>query len=151
MSETDLGNCTPELHFSYLAAQTWRKRDGLTLGQIAAELERLRVAAKTAVGYWADNTHFIFDDLYGHAAVIFQVYADTPHVALWEANHGTWLGHFDDFPPDLAVWMNDHIAKGEVKCGECGQWIKEYVQYDFAGAVCQSCYDPKKHLPPDSR
>ncbi len=141
----------PELHFDYMAPRTW-KRDGLTLGQIAAELDRLRRAAKSAVDYQWDNTHFVIDSLYGRPAVHFTV--DPSCVSLWEANHGRYLGTFPDFPADLEVWINRHIAENsEVLCGECGKWVhrNKWIAFSFAGAVCQACYDPKKHLPPDSR
>ena len=39
------------------------------------------------------------------------------------------------------------------RCNVCSKWFpaKDMHMYSFAGIVCETCYDPKKHLPPDTR
>jgi hypothetical protein len=143
-----LGALTPQVHFPYSAPDHW-KRDGITLPQLAAALELLRVRVKQAANYSWDNSHFFIDDIYGHPALKIQTHGDGS-IGIWEANHNTAVGLFGSIPDDLGA-MVGHAQQGEVLCHDCGQWVSEFRRFSFAGAACLTCYDPTKHLPPDTR
>lgn len=143
----ELGFFEPQIHFSYSQMETWRRR-GVKLTDLAKELNDLRIRMKEAAGYFWDNSHFYVDDIYGKPAISFLVRDDG--IDMWEANHGTSLGDFAEIPEDIARIINDHIAVGEVKCSEDGEWVKEFKRFSYTGAVCVKHFDPVRHKGPDS-
>lgn len=145
-----LGGCpVPQLHFDYMKPDQWR-RAGLTLKGLGDALESLRVASKDAIGYFWDNSHFYIDDIYGRSALLFFVSQDGSTLHLWEARSGTSVGDFEAIPDDIRT-MIDEAGEGKVRCAVGGEWTKEWKRFSFAGAVCPEHYDPKVHLPPDTR
>ena len=46
--------------------------------------------------------------------------------------------------------MLDNVLKGRTKCNDCGIWVSDGKTYNYAGFVCNICYDPVKHLPPST-
>lgn len=146
----DLGAFTPQIHFSYMAPWDW-KRKGFSWLQIKDMLNEMRKAQKQALNYVWDNEHFYLDDLFGHPAIKFSIYSDGSGIGLWNARTNSNIGSFKSFPDDIEVWLTRYIPEGYNKCNDCGKWVKEWKHYSFAGAVCLSCYDPTRHLPPDTR
>lgn len=142
----ELGFFEPQIHFSYSQLEKWRDRK-VSMADLAKELDNLRIRMKEAAGYYWDNSHFYVDDIYGKPAIIFVVMDEG--ISMWEANHKTSIGNFDEIPEDIRQII-DHIAEGEVRCSEDGEWVKEFKRYSYAGAVCVAHFNPAKHKGPDS-
>lgn len=147
VTANDLGFFEPQIHFTYSAIELWR-REGFTFQQIKEALEELRVATKKATGYFWDNEHIFVDDIYGKPALQIMVHEDG--IDLWETNHGTHVGTFVEIPEDITKLINNEIHEGKVRCSEGGEWVKKFIKYSYAGAVCHEHFDPKKHKAPDS-
>ncbi len=145
----------PQVHFS-ASTYSWK---WITLKALDEELEALNHRVKEASGYRWDNPHWFFDDSRGKPAIQFIIchnQKDGYVMSLWNAVTGTSIKESIKDP----VWTPEHsklirglsekIADDLVQCLECGEWVPKYIHYSFAGAVCEKCYDPKKHLPPDT-
>jgi hypothetical protein len=141
---------TPILMFSQLDFEEWvkQKKDPFVLQK---ELECLRKAVKKATGYQWDNNHFLIEDDYRGPQMIWSMYDGEVH--LWSFPFERSLGYHkldSTFMPFLKEALSQ-LRQGKMLCSDCRKWVKEYVSFSYAGAVCKRCYDPKKHLPPDTR
>ena len=151
----------PELHFSYLHPRQW---DGKPMKELAKEINGMEKKMKDAIDYnWA-NHHIKISGLCGKPTISLQFYNEETHgnscnsIDLWNAKNGvsmgslaskdnTWLPEWSD---KIVEWPRN-IEKGLTMCNSCKKWVKEIKFYSFAGGVCVDCYDPKKHLSPDTR
>jgi len=140
----------PQIHFDYMHHDKWVGRN---LKELHREMEGLRIRIKKATNYGWDNSQFFIDDMYGHPALSVQ-FSHYGTITFWNARNGCSIETFGKFGKEEAGTVSDWIEKiseGLTQCNECKKWVKEYVHYSFAGAVCKKCYNPKKHLPPDTR
>lgn len=64
-------------------------------------------------------------------------------------NHPVITTAFADKLEDLCI----KSPIGHMLCNDCNKSfpVADMRSYSFAGIVCQGCYDPAKHLPPDTR
>jgi hypothetical protein len=87
---------------------------------------------------------------FGEPQLILQVYPDSFH--MWNYRTGATFGDYTDVPDNL-VEIADRVYRDQHFCPTCNNWFpKSFMRsYSFAGTVCQNCFDPKKHLPPDTR
>ena len=146
---------TPKIHFSYLDTRAWV---GKTHTELSKEMEALRVRVKEASGYPYDNSHFIIDDISGHPALtlLFSNNPDYPYLSVWSAINGVCIGEIgsgkkwtDKDSKTIEDWVW-HVNSGLTRCNECSKWVGHINHYSFAGGVCDDCYNPQKHLPPDT-
>jgi hypothetical protein len=142
----------PQIHFSNTEPSHWTKK---SLKELNKEMDALRIEIKNATKYTWDNTHFYIDSIFGRPAL--QVGFYEKDISFWNAETGTSMGSFDKFTDEEYAKVRDwihHIEDREVMCCECEKWVPDKTQghhYSFAGFVCNKCYDPKVHLPPDTR
>lgn len=143
----------PEIHFDYLEPNRWAGKSFLAL---YAEMETLRKAVKKASGYGWDNTHFYIDDLFGKPAIQIQFWPT--NLSIWSAQTGTNFGSIESLDNTVSPFVLERldkvrrgVEKGLTECNVCREWVKHFVRYSFAGAVCSKCFDPEKHKGPDTR
>jgi hypothetical protein len=150
---------TPFIHFDYQQfAYDWSE---LTASKIIEESERLRIAVKQATDYVWDNTHFILETSSGQAGLIIQFASDDEGgiIECWSARTRCSIDCLRIGEPgtetrkklveSLEEWA-DQAAKGKAYCCECHKWVDAFKTFGFAGSACVTCYNPKKHLPPDT-
>ncbi len=161
----------PEIHFDYLEPKRW---EGKSIRQLYDEMNELRKKVKEAIGYQYDNSHFFINDCYGRLALIISFYEKGIH--FWNAKNGCAMdsflvpsdknkiltqiigtesviesNEFTSFMSELIYEWTRKIEDGFTQCCDCKKWVKEYISYSYAGVVCKECYNPKVHLPPDTR
>lgn len=141
----------PVLEIDYMEPKRWV---GRTLVSIRDELEVLRVKAKSAVNYMWDNSHYRITDIYGQSSISFLVAVKDFY--MWSVSNKQWLPPFvgNIFTSEAYSHITkflDGLHEHKAYCLGCKTFVDEYKSYDFSGAVCLKCYDPKKHLPPDTR
>lgn len=138
----------PEIHFNYTHHYAWI---GADLNELYNEMEKLRIAVKKASNYYWDSSIFFINDLCGYPAL--KVLFSESSISFWNARNGCSLGTFDTFGTKESKELDSYIAnvsKGLTRCNVCKAWFKDFKSYSFAGAVCKDCYDPERHLPPDT-
>jgi hypothetical protein len=141
----------PQIHFSTSDIRKW---EGKATYQLHEEMDSLRVKVRDASGYRWDNSHFFIDDGFGKPALKVLFYGDG--ISFWNARNGVALDTFTrltwaaDTSEAIREWV-DKIEKGLTRCQDCKGWVKHINHFDFAGGVCDKCYNPKIHLPPDTR
>jgi hypothetical protein len=142
----------PEIHFDYLEHEKWINKP---LSQLYKEMDELRKKVKVASGYTWDNSHFFINSIYGRPAL--QVGFYNGSISFWNAETGTSIDSFSEFGREESNKVNEwisHIEKHEIQCNDCGEWVKKSEEgqyYSFAGFVCNKCYNPKVHLPPNTK
>jgi|SRR5215471_4456911 len=147
----------PQIHFNYLEPATWL---GRSTKELRLEMEALRRQIKDAVGYQWDSTHFYIDNIYGRPALQIDFYDREEAIPAWNALNGRAI-HMPAAPEGIitkeivkALSEAQHkVTEGFTQCNVCYEWISAEAMnpFSFAGAVCDGCYDPKRHLPPDTR
>lgn len=81
--------------------------------------------------------------------------------ACWEqavtlyASSSISLKSFSDwtlFKAQLPTFIQK-VSEGKWYCDSCGKWKSKgrFKHYSFAGIVCEKCYNPTFHTPPDTR
>ena len=143
----DLGFFEPQIHFKYSQMESWRRR-GVKLADLARELEALRIRIKEAAGYFWDNSHFYINDIFGKPAI--ELLVNDEGISMWEANHGTSIGHYEEIPENITEIINGKIAKGMVLCSDGDHWVSRFKKFSYAGAVCAEHFDSRHHKGPDS-
>jgi hypothetical protein len=142
---------TPEISFNYLAHRDWENK---TILEIYKASENIRKAIKEATNYFWDNSHFYIRDISGIEVLQIGFYKDC--ISFWNAKTGDGIlsinnktvTHKDIKTIDELI---ENIHENKRLCLECGKWVSEGKRYSFAGFVCQDCYNPETHLPPDTR
>jgi hypothetical protein len=144
----------PEIHFS--RSELRHKWEGQTFTALKEAMNTLRKKVKEATGYFWDNDHYFIDDTYGRPALKIMFQDDC--VSIWSARNDSNFGSlrtangiidrsiFDS----LDVYV-DNVAKGLTQCSDCADWVEKFKRYSFAGAVCETCYNPSRHKGPDTR
>lgn len=160
----------PEIHFDYLEPRQW---EGKTFKQLHGEMNELRKKVKDATGYFWDNSHFYINDCFGRPALTVGFYET--NIAFWNARNGASIGSFYErtgkekllaavvgsdifavdavFTEEMAKLIDEwthKVSEGLTMCNECRGWFGEYRAYSYAGAVCNGCFDPKRHTMPDT-
>ena len=143
----------PQIHFNTNDVREW---EGKAYSQLHKEMDSLRIKVRDASGYRWDNSHFYIDDGFGKPAI--KVLFHDGGISFWNAINGVALATYcgemcvSGLVSAIQYWI-DKIERGLAQCQECKGWVKcEAIhQFDFAGGVCDKCYNPKKHLPPDTR
>jgi hypothetical protein len=150
---------TPYLHLSanFLSHNDTELRE-LKAASVAAVINGLQGLVKKACKFIFDNDKIIIEDSTGRAALKASFDRDGS-ITFWSARTGTSIGCVEGKTIDakrqlcsktIEDWANK-AADGMVRCNECGRWVNIYQPYSYAGAVCNDCYNPKKHLAPDTR
>lgn len=129
----------------------------LSLEEMSLFLEEKRLALKRAVDYRWDNDNFYLCDARGVPRLSFIVSEGALH--MWDVT-GTQSVY--NFPK--SEWDSNRLGcsrlidealtnteKGLSRCQECGKWVASGKKFAFAGYVCDSCFNPAVHLPPDTR
>jgi hypothetical protein len=144
--------------YIYLDNEEVRMWEGKTLSQLHEEHEHIAKEAKKAVGYPYDNTHYVLTG-YTHEPQV-KVLFSTDSISFWAFKSDRAL---KSVCLTGTIWTRkdteelrrsiEKVQCGYLQCGECNQWWKaeRMKDYSFAGTVCPQCYDPAKHLPPDTR
>lgn len=143
------GYCTPYVVFDKYQLNRWTS---LSMLELHEELEKLRKNVKGATDYHWDNTHFYISDIYGKLALQFQTSRSS--ISFWNARNSRFIRDFTEVTDEVVKTIFDYIYQiehGKTMCGACQKWVSDYKTFSFAGAVCFDCYDPKVHLPPDTR
>ena len=151
---------TPALFLRYDWPTTAAHRVGL--GAVSVLLEEIRKEIKHAACYFWDDLHLYLTDEYGRPAMKALISKTT--ISIWDVKHSISLGDFHSIAEYEAFFIQNRTYKGGpsgieklqnglLPCNMCRQWIefKDGHRYSYAGFVCKTCYDPKKHLPPDTR
>lgn len=139
----------PEIHFDHLHHRQWIGKD---LKDLDKEMNELRVKVRDATNYRWDNSHFFIDSYIAHKTAL-EVLFSPSSITFWNAVNGCAISGFTEFGKEEAKQVSEwikNITEGLTQCNECKKWVKEYTHYGFAGAVCEDCYDPNRHLPPDT-
>jgi hypothetical protein len=133
-----------------------RMWEGKTLSQLHEEHEHIAKEAKKAVGYPFDNTHYMLTG-YSHEPLITVLFG-TNGMSFWAYKSGRALslspeGKWTHKDTEELRQSLEHVQCGYLQCGGCNGWWKaeRMKEYSFAGSVCPECYDPAKHLPPNTR
>lgn len=153
-TEYGVGFFTPLLVTDkYKVRQYWL---GKSFTQLWEEADRLRVNVRDAADYRWDNGNFYISDIYGKLALQVGIYNGS--MSFWNARTSVAIESFEGetFTEQHCRKIEDwiaHIEQNETQCNDCGKWISndEVKKYSFAGGVCKDCYNPVKHLPPDTR
>lgn len=123
---------------------------GKDLKKLKKEMEELRLKVKKATGYTWDNSHF---RLTIHNKPVMNISFYTTQISIYNHKTGDHIGDFNkNFTMIDATVLKDwalQLEKGLQRCLDCGKWVKEGKGYSYAGFVCNDCYDPGVHLPPD--
>jgi hypothetical protein len=130
----------------------------MNLVAIVAEAENLRKKVMEATNYSREN--FVLEDSNGRPALTLLWSSEKDGtLSCWSVRTGLYIGAFkpeawdednrDKLLNTLDEWC-DKANQGMARCSECGQWVNAYKKYSYTGSVCLKCYNPKKHLPPDS-
>lgn len=121
------------------------------------KLDILRVKVKQATGYRPDNQHYYFYDVGGVLCLPFILTNTVNNIAisLYAWTGSQYLFHYEDWELFKKMLPNilDKVSKGYLWCDVCNKWKKDYSfqSYSYSGVVCKKCYNPKKHLPPDTK
>ena len=136
----------PAVHY------TVRDLRGKPLKDLYEEVEQNRISVKEALGYRWDNNNNYVTDIYSRPTLKFSVHYDGSGISFWDASGCASIGNFSEVPEDLED-IARRVGDGKLRCNSCGAWHPkdEMKRYSFAGVVCQGCYDPKRHLPPDTK
>ena len=114
--------------------------------------DTLRLRVKEAIGYTWGNWHMQITGNWAGAQPVTVLPSDST-VTLW-TQRGTSIGTYTH-PLDVREFEKiiEEAGRGLLNCNKCRKWFKpeEGRTYSFAGWVCKDCYDPKVHLPPDTR
>lgn len=120
---------------------------------LKARMDKLRQALADAVDYPWGNSHFYITNARG--IPIMHCHFEDDGITCWIEENGVNIGEFNFLLVSKVEWNHvvDQVTKGLTPCGSCGKWIPhaEVQHYSFAGGVCPKCYNPAKHLPPDTR
>jgi hypothetical protein len=145
---------TPYLHLS----AGFLKSYGQPAKQLANLLDRKWRTIKEATPNDSDDVEkIIVEDSHGRAALKLTFESDGS-INLWSARTGSSIGYFDgkvidqkrkEVAQTIVDWA-DKAGDGMVRCNECGRWVNIYQTYSYTGAVCNDCFNPKKHRAPDS-
>lgn len=140
----------PAIHFNWIEIERWSEEG---LPALYRHTERLRKALKKATDYTWDNSHFYIEDLFGKVVLTVQFHPEL--VSFWIYRTGVSAAMFNA-KTLTAEALKDLVAnasKNLTPCNACGKWIPndKVKHYSFAGGVCPKCYNPKRHLPPDTR
>ena len=153
---------TPFIYFSHTHfSHEWLK---LSAVEVAVEAEKLREELALATDYPWGNTHFVLEASSGQPGLQLQWTNDGAHCdgsfGVWSARTNTAVVTVSaaEFDIDnrlttahlLEDWA-DKAAEGQIRCAECKNWSHTWKHFSYAGSVCLRCFNPKKHLPPDSR
>lgn len=162
----------PEIHFYKYETRDW---EGERFDELYRKMDDLRRKVMEQTGYWMSNSHFFIDGVYGKPCL--SVLFSDDSISFWNAKNDISIGSFMDIRDvkadmkgavtsssilargrgftlemtELICHYCDKIDEGLTMCNVCHKWVKNYKSYSFAGAACLLCYDPNKHLPPDSR
>lgn len=143
-------NFYPAVHLNYAWLGEIAGQNGK---QVERELESIRDKIGKACSYPWDNSHFYICDITGTPVLTVHVNGDSLH--LWAANGGHSIGEWSisALTKEQARKIVDEVSNGNFLCPDCGKWkdASKKKTYSFAGAVCPKCYNPKRHLPPDTR
>lgn len=144
----------PALVFDYLVALSWT-RNMKSFAELTAYFAALSNQLHASVGYQWSNQHIYVANIYGE--MVLKLMASHDHLSLWSAASGS---RGRALPPilkweELLTKMEEYITRitdGEFYCDSCRAWkpAGHFKPYSFAGFVCSKCFDPKRHLPPDT-
>jgi hypothetical protein len=130
--------------------------------ELKQEMEDLFRKVKDAANYRWGNTHFFIGSFEGKPALKMLFMSD--RVSFWNTKDGkcVYLNGKGPAPEKVTkefiaavVVVINAVESGLKQCTSCYEWknpnVSKFTMYDFAGQACQECYNPKKHLPPDTR
>jgi len=144
----------PELHFDYLHARNhWNNK---RVRNIIRDVLKTEKKMKDAINYKWANSHIFIDALSGKPAIIVGMYNNSETITFWNARNGIVIDSFTgkiwlpEWSNKIYEWTSQ-IDSGKTKCNDCGEWVNHINHYDFAGGVCDKCYNPKVHRAPDTR
>lgn len=134
---------------------------GFTLVDVAAYLDGLCQSVRDGTP-WENWGNPILHVQSGCGRSILSISVDVYAINVWDETGTLKIGVFKSvedyaayfrFRPDGKKTRLDMIEDGWYPCQECGEMVKreDGSHFSFAGFVCQKCYDPKRHLPPDTR
>jgi hypothetical protein len=152
MKENKFRNFTPSVVFNYMCGlEFYRQFDGFS--SLSKAATRLHRKLKNATGYTWDNENYVISDIYGKPVVAISFWEDS--VSLYGITGSPQILkiiNWEDLPKVIDSVVKN-VSDGKYRCNECGKWVKKEKMktYSFAGIVCSSCYDSKRHLPPDTR
>lgn len=137
----------PAIIFDYMEVEKWEK---WSADHLYAEMSNLEKQLCKNINAFYCNVDFYIANICGKVCIT--VLFSSSCISLWNYENGISIG---DFPKLEAKEIRDIIKKvsaHKTKCNDCGEWIDNHkiINYSFAGGVCKKCYDPKKHLPPDT-
>lgn len=139
---------TPVVYIDRYNAEKFAGTDGETTSRLVEASEN---AMKRAVGYTWGNTHVYITNTAGRP--VLQVQWSGDYITFWFVATGVSVGGFEQSKMTKAQ-MIELIDKAEThtRCQSCEKFVPhdKVKHYSFAGGVCPKCYDPKKHLPPDT-
>lgn len=136
------------LHFNQYELPSWRGK----LNALELYIDKVSVPIVKATGQIASKCHTVLDNTSGQAALKLLVMRG--EITFWNVNSGATIATFKDIPSSKEITeMLDNVDAGKDKCDMCGHWFqtKDMKSFSFAGIVCKKCYNPRKHLPPDTR
>jgi hypothetical protein len=125
----------------------------LNAAGVAKAINGLQTLVKKACTYFWDNDKVIVEDSIGRSALKV-TFSDDGSIKFWSARTQTIIGHINAETIDakreecgktIKDWA-EKSADGMVRCYECGRWVNIYQENSEAGAVCNDCFNPKKHL-----
>jgi hypothetical protein len=150
---------TPVIHFDHHQfSHDWKDK---TAAEIVEASEKLRIAVKEATDYRWDNEHFVFQATDGRPGLNIQFAADGTGgvISCWSSRTQGAIGDLVIGEPGtetraklvetLSEWA-DQAVQGKALCSDCHKWVDAFKHFDFAGTVCLHCFNPKRHLPPDT-
>lgn len=116
--------------------------------------DRLRKVKSSIPGTWigSDADLWVSGNYSRQPSLVMHVFRDS--VDIWELRTGRSIKCFDHVPTDKDLsCIIEQVESGKSCCNKCGGWFnwQDMKGYSFAGVVCSSCFDPKQHLPPDTR
>lgn len=150
------GTFEPAIHFAYSYFRHIPKE--ITTEDMFNSAQKIHANLQKATGYTWGNDHFYIDDICGRPTMKIGFYAD--QFTFWAVHNGQTIITIDN-----NAWMNfrsitiseiddciSNLSKGLGKCLECYKWFPndKLKSYSYTGIVCKKCYDPSRHLPPDS-
>lgn len=139
----------PAIHLDYRHHLDWKDRP---IQHIWEELIDLRRKISEVIRHRWGDPHFYIENIHGVPVLSFIALEE--FFSFWLVRNGRAIGDISLFDDRNIRMLSDWIKKasaGLTRCNECGEWAKESICYSFAGAVCPKCYNPEKHLPPDTR
>jgi hypothetical protein len=147
-----------ELHFSL---HDLRNFVGKSFSELKAYTSNLAKGLRVATSGRYDDTKFFIEDARGNPAL--QVLFLSDRLSFWNARSGTSVylqGEGSEpsvFTPEMLEAINvavKYVGNCYHQCMVCGRWLTDwnrFTSYDFSGLACERCYNPKVHLPPNSK